>query len=185
MLLTTHYFVQRNSHGSIATMEVFAAVADSGSFAKAAKAMRLSPAAVTRAITALEDRLGIRLFVRTTRSVRLTEAGARFLADTQRILNEIVEAEEAATGAHTAPRGILHVTAPVLFGRIYVAPILRDFLDVYPSVMANTLFVDRVVNIVEEGLDVAIRIGDLPGFIPDGDLRRFRPARAFCYAVLL
>jgi len=144
------------------TMEVFAAVADGGSFAKAAKAMRLSPPAVTRAITALEDRLGTRLFVRTTRSVRLTEAGIRFLADTQRILNEIVEAEEAATGAHTAPRGILHVTAPVLFGRLYVAPILRDFLDAYPSVMANTLFVDRVVNIVEEGLDVAIRIGDLP-----------------------
>ena len=83
------------------TMEVFAAVADSGSFAKAAKAMRLSPPAITRAITALEDRLGTRLFVRTTRSVRLTEAGIRFLADTQRILNEIVEAEEAATGAHT------------------------------------------------------------------------------------
>lgn len=144
------------------TMEVFAAVADSGSFAKAAKSLRLSPPAVTRAITALEDRLGARLFLRTTRSVRLTEAGTRFLADAQRILHEIGEAEEAAAGAYATPRGILRVTAPVLFGRIYVAPILRDFLDLYPSVTADSLFVDRVVNIVEEGLDVAIRIGDLP-----------------------
>ncbi len=144
------------------TMEVFAAVAGSGSFAKAGKEMGLSPPAVTRAITALENRLGTRLFLRTTRSVRLTEAGMRFLADTQRILHEIGEAEEAAAGAHAAPRGILQVTAPVLFGRIYVAPVLRDFLDAYPLVTANTLFVDRVVNIIEEGLDVAIRIGELP-----------------------
>jgi DNA-binding transcriptional LysR family regulator len=144
------------------TMEVFAAVADSGSFAKAAKAMRLSPPAVTRAVTALEDRLGTRLFLRTTRSVRLTEAGTRFLADSRRILHEITEAEEGAAGAHAAPRGILHVTAPVLFGRIYVAPILRDFLDLHPAVTADILFVDRVVNIVEEGLDVAVRIGELP-----------------------
>ena len=144
------------------TLEVFAAVADNGSFAKAARAMRLSPPAVTRAIAALEDRLGTRLFVRTTRSVRLTEAGARFLADTQRILQDLEEAEEAAAGAHATPKGVLYVTAPVLFGRIYVAPVLRDFLDRYPSVIANTLFVDRVVNIAEEGLDVAIRIGELP-----------------------
>ena len=144
------------------TLEVFAAVADNGSFAKAARAMRLSPPAVTRAIAALEDRLGTRLFVRTTRSVRLTEAGARFLADTQRILQDLQEAEEAAAGAHATPKGVLHVTAPVLFGRVYVAPALRDFLDRYPSVIANTLFVDRVVNIAEEGLDVAIRIGELP-----------------------
>ena len=144
------------------SMEVFAAVADSGSFAKAARAMRLSPPAVTRAITALEDRLGTRLFLRTTRSVRLTEAGGRFLADAQRILQEIREAEEAAAGEHATPRGMLHVTAPVLFGRIYVAPILREFLDLYPSVTADTLFLDRVVNIVDEGMDVAIRIGELP-----------------------
>jgi DNA-binding transcriptional LysR family regulator len=144
------------------SMEVFAAVADSGSFAKAARAMRLSPPAVTRAITALEDRLGTRLFLRTTRSVRLTEAGRRFLADAQRILQEIREAEETAAGEHAAPHGVLHVTAPVLFGRIYVAPILREFLDLYPSVTADTLFLDRVVNIVDEGMDVAIQIGELP-----------------------
>lgn len=143
-------------------MEVFSAVAEHGGFARAAKRLRLSPPAVTRAITALEDRLGTRLFLRTTRSVRLTEAGQRFLADIGRILHDIEEAEEAAAGAHRVPRGILHVTAPVLFGRIYVAPVLRDFLDLYPTVTADVLFVDRVVNIVEEGMDVAIRIGPLP-----------------------
>jgi DNA-binding transcriptional LysR family regulator len=143
-------------------MEVFAAVAESGSFAKAARSLRLSPPAITRAITALEERLGTRLFLRTTRSVRLTEAGGRFLADTQRILHEIGEAEEAAAGAHANPRGMLTVTAPVLFGRIYVAPILRDYLDLYPAVSAHALFVDRVVNMADEGVDVAIRIGELP-----------------------
>jgi DNA-binding transcriptional LysR family regulator len=137
-------------------------VADRGSFAKAARELRLSPAAVTRAITALEDRLGARLLLRTTRSVRLTEAGARFLADTQRILQDIGEAEEAAAGAHAAPRGILTVTAPVIFGRIYVAPLLRDWLDLHPAASAHALFVDRVVSLTEEGVDVAIRIGDLP-----------------------
>ncbi len=144
------------------TIEVFTAVAEGGSFAKAAKAMRLSPPAVTRAIMALEERLGTRLFVRTTRSVRLTEAGVRFLADSQRILHEIEEAEEAAAGLHAEPRGVLHVTAPVLFGRIYVAPVLRNFLDLHPKVTGSALFVDRVVNLMEEGLDVAVRIGDLP-----------------------
>jgi DNA-binding transcriptional LysR family regulator len=143
------------------SIEVFTAVADQGSFAKAARAMRLSPPAVTRAITALEDRLGTRLFLRTTRSVRLTEAGTRFLADAQRILHDIAEAEAAAAGAHATPRGVLHITAPVLFGRIYVAPILRDFLDLHPAVTAEVLLVDRVVNVVEEGMDVAIRIGEL------------------------
>lgn len=144
------------------TMKVFTAVADNGSFAKAARNLHLSPPAVTRAISALEDRLGTRLFRRTTRNVRLTEAGRRFLADARRILHDIEEAEENAAGAHTVPRGVLHVTAPVLFGRMYVAPILRDFLDLYPTVTADTLFVDRMVNIAEEGLDVAIRIGELP-----------------------
>ena len=143
-------------------MEVFAAVAEKGSFAQAARSLRLSPPAVTRAIAALEDRLGARLLQRTTRSVRLTEAGIRFLADAQRILHDIEEAEDTAAGAHAVPRGVLHVTAPVLFGRMYVAPVLRDFLDVHPTVTADTLFVDRIVNIAEEGLDVAIRIGALP-----------------------
>lgn len=141
---------------------VFVKVAERGGFAAAARELAMSPPAVTRAISALEDRMGTRLFVRTTRSVRLTESGERFLQDGQRILADLAEAEEAAIGSHAAPRGELRVTAPVLFGRMYVAPILGDFLDAYPLVEARTLFVDRIVNVMDEGLDVAIRIGNLP-----------------------
>ncbi len=144
------------------SIQVFVKVADCGGFAAAARELAMSPPAVTRAVAMLEDRLGTRLFVRTTRSVRLTESGERFLQDGRRILLELEEAEEAAVGSHAAPRGTLHITGPVLFGRMFVTPILGDFLEQYPMVSARTLFVDRVVNLMDEGLDVAIRIGELP-----------------------
>lgn len=143
-------------------LQVFGKVATHGSFAGAARSLAMSPPAVTRAIAMLEDRLGTRLFVRTTRSVRLTESGERFLQDTRRILLDLEEAEAAAVGSHAAPRGELRVTAPVLFGATFVTPILGEFLDQYPLVTCQTLFVDRVVNLIDEGMDVAIRIGDLP-----------------------
>lgn len=144
------------------SMQVFCAVADNGGFAAAARKMNMSAPAVTRSIALLEERLGTRLFVRTTRSVRLTESGERYLLDCRRILLDVEEAEEAAIGSHAAPRGDLHVTAPLLFGRMYVAPILGAFLDSYPLVNATTMFVDRVVNMMEEGMDIAVRIGNLP-----------------------
>lgn len=137
-------------------------VAESAGFAAAARELTMSPPAVTRAVAALEAHLGTRLFVRSTRSVRLTESGERFLYDCKRILAELEEAEESAVGAHASPRGELRVTAPVLFGRLYVAPIIAGFLDRHPLVTCQTLFVDRVVNLMDEGLDVAIRIGELP-----------------------
>ena len=143
-------------------MQVFVTVADRGGFAAAARALALSPPAVTRAVAGLEERLGTRLFRRTTRSVQLTESGQRFLLDCRRILADIAEAEDAAAGSHAAPRGELRITAPVLFGRMFVTPILTDFLDLYPLVAAQTLFLDRIVNLLDEGLDVAIRIGHLP-----------------------
>ena len=142
-------------------IEVFVRVADLGGFAAAARALNISPPSATRAVAILEDRLGAPLFVRTTRSVRLTETGRRFLEDGRRILADLAEAEEAAVGAHAAPRGELRLTAPVLFGGMYVAPILADFLDAYPGVTAITLFLDRIVNLVDEGQDVAVRIGEL------------------------
>jgi DNA-binding transcriptional LysR family regulator len=141
---------------------VFVKVAERGGFAAAARALAMSPPAVTRAVSALEARIGTRLLVRTTRSVRLTESGERFLRDCRRILVDLEEAEEAAIGSHAAPRGELRITAPVLFGRHFVTPILGDFLDRYPLVNCRTLFVDRVVNLMDEGLDIAIRIGNLP-----------------------
>ena len=142
-------------------IQVFVKVADSGGFAAAARELALSPPAVTRAVAMLEERIGTRLFVRTTRSVRLTESGERFLQDGRRILMELEEAEEAAVGSHAAPRGDLRITAPVLFGRMHVAPILGMFLGQFPMVSAQTLFVDRVVSLMDEGMDVAIRIGNL------------------------
>jgi len=142
-------------------MQVFAAVAHQGGFAAAARQLGMSPPAVTRAISALEDSIGTRLFSRTTRSVSLTEAGQRFLEDVERILVEIDEAEAAAAGLHARPRGVLTVTAPVLFGRLYIAPIMQEYLDLYPEVTGRLLFLDRVTNLLEEGMDVALRIGHL------------------------
>ena len=143
-------------------MQVFVAVADTAGFAPAARKLQMSPPAVTRAIAALEDRLGILLFHRTTRQVRLTAAGLRFLEDCRRILADLSEAEDSATGAHREPRGHLSITAPMRFGFMHVAPLLLEFLERYPEVSVQTLFVDRVVNLLEEGLDIAVRIGPLP-----------------------
>lgn len=144
------------------SIQAFVKVADRGGFAMAARDLAMSPPAVTRAISALEDRMGTQLFVRTTRSVRLTESGTRFLEDARRILADLLEAEESAVGSHASPRGELRITAPVLFGRMFVTPILGDFLHDHPYVSAQTLFLDRVVNMMDEGQDVAIRIGNLP-----------------------
>jgi DNA-binding transcriptional LysR family regulator len=117
---------------------------------------------VTRAVSALEDRIGTRLFTRTTRFVHLTEAGTQYLDDVARIFALIEEAERIAAGAHAVARGRLAITAPVLFGQLFVMPIVTDFLKTNPQVTANVLLVDRLVNVAEEGFDVAIRIGDLP-----------------------
>ena len=143
-------------------LTTFVTAAESGAFNAAARKLNMSPAAVTRLINSLEARIGARLFTRTTRKVALTEAGQLFLSDATRILDALKEAEASAAGAHQSPSGILRVTGPLMFGQLYVAPILRDYLDAYPAVSASTLFVDRVVNLIEEGLDVAVRIGDLP-----------------------
>lgn len=143
-------------------LTVFLAVAEEGAFNAAARRLALSPPAVTRLVTALEARLGARLFTRTTRQVALTEAGARFRDDAQRILAELEEAEGQARGVALKPAGHLRLTAPVLFGERVLAPILRAYLDSHPEVTAAALFIDRNVNLLDEGLDLALRIGPLP-----------------------
>jgi DNA-binding transcriptional LysR family regulator len=143
-------------------MRVFAAVADASSFAKAGRELGLSPAAVTRAVSSLEADLGTVLLLRTTRSVRLTEVGRRYHADCVRILADVCDAREAAAGMHGSLSGLLNVTASALFGRIYITPIARAFTDLHPGVTINALFVDRVVHMQDEGIDVAIRISELP-----------------------
>lgn len=158
------------------SMSVFVAVAEEESFAAAARRLNMSPPAVTRTIATLENHLGIRLLTRTTRFVRATDAGQRYLESARRILAEADEADEAAAGVHAAPRGQLAVTAPVLLGSMHVMPGIVAFLARYSEVSVNAVFLDRVVNLLEEGIDVGVRIGELPDStmraIPVGSVRR-------------
>ncbi len=143
----------------LSEMRTLVAVADAGNFTEAARRLGLTPPTVTRNIAALEQRLGTRLFVRTTRSVRMTDAGMRFAEDARRLLAEFDLAGQIAAGRHGHPRGVLRITAPVLFGEQYVMPVLREFLDLHPEVTASVLLLDRITHLVEEGLDLALRIG--------------------------
>ena len=144
------------------TMTVFVAVAEETGFAPAARRLNLSPPAVTRAVSELEQRLGAKLLHRTTRTVRLTEAGQRYLVDCRRILSALEEIDQSAAGIHATPRGKVTVTASVLFGRMVMVPILLDLLDRYPEIEIDAFYVDRVTHLMDDGLDVAIRIAELP-----------------------
>lgn len=154
-------------------MSVFVAVAEAGSFAGGARRLKMSPPAVTRAVVALEEGLGVRLLTRTTRVVRVTEAGARYLEDARRIMIEVEEADAAAAGVNATPRGQLVVTAPVLFGKLYVMPIITEYQSAFEQTTVSALFLDRIVNFIDEGIDVGIRIGQLP----DSSLRAIRVGR--------
>lgn len=158
-------------------MRVFAAVAQLESFSVAARQLEMSPPRVTRAVAALESRLGVALLQRTTRQVRVTEAGRRYLEDVQQVLAQLSEAEAAATGSYLTPQGLLHVTAPVLFGEYFVTPQIVDYLDQYPDVQVRAELIDRPVNLQEEGIDVAVRIGHVPPncqhlTVPVGEVRQ-------------
>lgn len=143
-------------------MQAFVAVADLQGFAPAARKLGLSPSAMTRLIAALEERLGARLLQRTTRSVALTDAGARYLERARRILADVEEAEGAAEGERTTPRGRLVISAPVGFGRLHVSPVVTAYLQRYREVACDLRLSDRMINLVEEGVDAAVRIGHLP-----------------------
>ena len=151
-------------------MRIFLTVAETSGFAEAARRLRLSPPSVTRAIASLEERLGTSLFQRSTRHVRLTQAGQRFLMDARRILADLEEAEASAAGEHRVPRGELSLTASQMFGSLYVAPLVQDFLGLHPKVQARLLLLDRVTNLIDEGFDIAVRIAHLQ----DSSLRAIR-----------
>jgi DNA-binding transcriptional LysR family regulator len=142
-------------------MQAFVAVADLEGFAPAARKLKLSPSAVTRLIAALEARLGARLLQRTTRKVALTDVGARYLERARAILADVDEAESAVEGERTKPGGLLVVSAPVGFGRLHVSPVMSAYLKRYPEVSGDLRLQDRMVNLVEDGIDVAVRIGEL------------------------
>lgn len=157
-------------------LRCFVAVADTQSFAAAARRQGCSAPAATRAIATLEQRLGVQLFQRSTRSVRLTEAGERFVVDCRRILGDLDESEAAAVGAQAEPAGTLSLTAPSMFGRLHVAPLAAAFLQRHERIRLKLLLVDRVVALLDEGLDLAVRIAHLPDSglvaVPVGAMRR-------------
>jgi DNA-binding transcriptional LysR family regulator len=146
----------------IDAMQAFVAVADLQGFAPAARKLGLSPSGVTRLIAALEDRLGARLLQRTTRRVALTDVGARYLERARRILGDVEEAEGSVQDERTKPSGRLVVSAPVGFGRLHVSPVMSAYLKRYPEVAGELRLSDRMINLVEEGVDLAVRIGHLP-----------------------
>ena len=143
-------------------LRVFREVATRESFAGAARALGLSAPSATRAVAELEARLGVPLFRRSTRRVALTEAGARFLAETAPALDALDAAERGTAGAATEVRGHLTVTASVTLGRGLLWPVVAEFLTAHPKVTCRMLLVDRVVDLLGEGVDVAVRIGPLP-----------------------
>ncbi|MGA7782238.1 MAG: LysR family transcriptional regulator [Paraburkholderia sp.] len=144
------------------SMSILVAVVDSGSLSAAARHLGLPLATVSRKVGELESHLKTRLLHRTTRQISLTEAGASYVAACRRILEEIGEAERAATGEYATPKGELVVTASVVFGRLHVVPMVAEFLAHYPEIDINLVFTDRVVHLMDEHTDVAVRIGELP-----------------------
>ncbi|MEX3790327.1 LysR family transcriptional regulator [Paraburkholderia sp. BR14374] len=143
-------------------MSILVAVVDAGSLSAAARRLDMPLATVSRKVGELESHLKTRLLHRTTRQLSLTEAGASYVAACRRILEEIGEAERAATGEYAAPRGQLVVTAPIVFGRLHVVPVVADFLAHYPEIDIDLVLTDRIVHLLDEHADVAIRIGELP-----------------------
>ena len=145
----------------IGELTVFAKVVDEGGFSAAARAMNLTPSAVSKQIGRLEDRLGARLLNRTTRSLSLTPEGRNFYDRCTRILADIDDAEAEVTQAHDSPRGVLRISCGVAFGRHQVSPLVPEFLERYPDVQVEMTLTDSVVDLVEQGIDLAVRFGEL------------------------
>lgn len=157
-------------------MQIFIAVAECGGFAAGARRLKISAPVASRVVAELENRLGVKLLERTTRYVRTTEVGRRYLDDARRVLIEVNNAEQAAISSNAEPRGHLVVTAPVLFGRMHVMPFIIEYLQLYEDAEVTAIFADRVINLMEEGVDVALRVGELNDStfraIPIGQVRR-------------
>ena len=145
----------------IDAMKVFVAALDEGSLAGAARRLKRSATAVSRALSFLEAHVGVELLHRTTRTLKLSDAGERYAAACRRVLIDLEEADMLAAGERSAPRGVLTISAPPISGEEVLRPIVDDFLDLHPAVSARVLLLDRPVNLVEEGVDIALRIGEL------------------------
>src|SRR5580692_201474 len=144
------------------SMAAFVAVVEAGGFSAASRRLGMPLASVSRKVSELEESLGVRLLTRSTRKVTMTESGQQFFAACQRILDDLGEAERAASGEYRVPRGELVMTAPLVFGRLHLVPIVLDFLKAYRDVDIQLRLVDRIVNLLDEHVDLALRIGELP-----------------------
>ena len=144
------------------SMSILVAVADAGSFSAAALQLKIPLATVSRKIGTLEEQLNTRLLQRSTRQLSLTEAGQSYVNACRRILEDVNEAERMASGEYAAPRGELAITAPIAFGRIHVLPVVNDFLKTYPEIDVRMVLTDHVVSLLEERIDIAVRIAQLP-----------------------
>lgn len=157
-------------------IQTFIEIAERGSLTAAANALDTSLPTVVRRLAELEATLGVRLFNRTTRRIHLTDEGLRYLAICKNALGQLEEAEETLFDAKAKPSGKLIVTAPVLFGRLHVAPLLREFMRQHPELTVEMLLLDRSIDLIEEGVDIAVRIGHLADSslhaVPVGSLRR-------------
>lgn len=151
-------FLQR---GGLELLTAFVAVADAGSFTNAAAKLGRDASIISRRVSELEKQLGVRLFSRTTRRLALTEVGASYFRRVQTLLDELAEANRVASDEAASPQGLIRVSVPVTFGRQWIAPLLPVFLAGHPSIRVDARFSDRVVDVVAEGFDVAIRVGVL------------------------
>lgn len=142
-------------------MEIFVRIVEAGSLTAAATALDTSLTSVVRSLATLEGALGTRLLNRTTRRIALTDEGREYFERCRRVLAEVEEAENALSARQAKPAGKLALTAPVMFGRLHVGPVLADFLAAHPAVKAELMLFDRVVDLLDEGMDAAIRIGHL------------------------
>lgn len=144
------------------SMSTLVAAVQAGSLSAAARKLGMPLATVSRKVSELEAHLHTRLLNRSSRKLSLTDAGRSYLAACTRILEEIEEAERAATGEYSLPKGELVITAPIVFGRLHVLPVVTEFLRAYPEIDIRLMFSDRVTNLVEEDVDIAVRVGTLP-----------------------
>lgn len=144
------------------SMSILVAAVEAGSLSAAARRLGTPLATVSRKVSELEGHLKTRLLNRTSRRLTLTDAGQSYVAACRRILEQVDEAERAASGEFSAPRGELMVTAPIVFGRLHVLPVATEFLAAYPEIKVRLALADRVVNLMEDHVDVALRIGALP-----------------------
>lgn len=143
-------------------MATLIAAVDGGSLSAASRKLGMPLTTVSRKVSELEAHLRTQLVVRTSRKLELTEAGRTYVAASRRILDEVDDAERAATGEYRTPRGHLTITAPIMFGRLHVEPVLLDFLKAHPDITARLVLADTIVNLVDDHVDVAIRVGQLP-----------------------